>query len=182
MVQFFVSDREYKKKQRDVTPLQLLDRLLSNDSCSGHSCDSATGHNTPIVSASRPLGLGTKGRSRCQRYITHILLHSNPIHAMPCRAINFTIQHIATHCNTIHITIPYHTIPYHTMPYQTSVERPWSLPSPALSTIWRRGHTFVDSASGRICAHCQHPERATRGRCPGAAGARCARRGATAPA
>ena len=50
--------------------------------------------------------------------------------------------------------------------------RPWPLPLPALPTTWRRGHTFVDSASGRICARCQHPERATRGRCPGAACAR----------
>ena len=58
--------------------------------------------------------------------------------------------------------------------------RPWPLPLPALPTTWRRGHTFVDSASGRICARCQHPERATRGRCPGAAGARV--RDATAPA
>ena len=51
-------------------------------------------------------------------------------------------------------------------------ERPWPLPVPALPTSWRRGHTFVDSARGRICALCQHPERVTRGRCPGAAGAR----------
>ena len=50
-------------------------------------------------------------------------------------------------------------------------ERPWPLPLPALPTIWRRGHTFVDNTSGRTCAGCQHPERATRGRCPGAAGA-----------
>ena len=55
---------------------------------------------------------------------------------------------------------------------QRERERPWPLPLPALPTIWRRGHTFVDSASGRICARCQHPECATCGRCPGAAGAR----------
>ena len=50
-------------------------------------------------------------------------------------------------------------------------ERPWSLPLLAHPNIWRRGHTFVDSASRRIRALCQHPERATRGRCPGAVGA-----------
>ena len=50
--------------------------------------------------------------------------------------------------------------------------RPQPLPLLALPTIWRRGHTFGDSASGRIFARCQHPERATRGRCPGGAGAR----------
>ena len=54
---------------------------------------------------------------------------------------------------------------------QRERERPWPLPLPALPTIWRRGHTFVDSASGRMCARCHYPERATRGRCHGAAGA-----------
>ena len=49
--------------------------------------------------------------------------------------------------------------------------RPWPLPLPALATVRRRGHTFVDGASGRVCTLCQHPERSTRGSCPGAAGA-----------
>ena len=51
-------------------------------------------------------------------------------------------------------------------------ERPWPLPLPLLPAIQRRGHNFVDSASGRFCTLCQHPERTTRGRCPGASGAR----------
>ena len=41
--------------------------------------------------------------------------------------------------------------------------RPWLLPLPALPTIRRRGHTFVDSASGRVCTRWWHPERSTRG-------------------
>ena len=50
--------------------------------------------------------------------------------------------------------------------------RPWPLPLPALPAIQRRGHTFVDSASGRICSFCQHQERTTCGGCPAASGAR----------
>ena len=53
-----------------------------------------------------------------------------------------------------------------------SAHRPWSLPLPALPAIQRGGHTFVHSASGRVCSLCQHPERTTCGRCPGASGAR----------
>ena len=49
--------------------------------------------------------------------------------------------------------------------------------APALATIRRRWHTYVDSA-GRVCTLCQHPARLTRGSCPGEAGAR-ARRSAT---
>ena len=45
--------------------------------------------------------------------------------------------------------------------------RPWSLPLPALPAIQRGGHTFVQSATGLVCSLCQHPERTTRGRCPG---------------
>ena len=51
-------------------------------------------------------------------------------------------------------------------------ERPWPLPLPLLPAIQRRGHNFVDSASGRFCTFCQRPERTTRGRCPGASGTR----------
>ena len=46
------------------------------------------------------------------------------------------------------------------------------MPLPAPPTIRRRGRTFVDRASGRVCTLCQHPERSTRGWCLGAAGAR----------
>ena len=48
--------------------------------------------------------------------------------------------------------------------------RPW--PLPVLPAIQRGGHTFVQSTSGRVCSLCQHPERTTCGRCPGASGGR----------
>ena len=50
--------------------------------------------------------------------------------------------------------------------------RPWPLPLPVRLTVRSRGHTFVDSASKRLCALCQHPELLVRGRFPGTAGSR----------
>ena len=47
---------------------------------------------------------------------------------------------------------------------------PGPLPLPARPTVWSRGHTFVYSASGRVCALCPHPEHSAHGRCPGTAG------------
>ena len=50
--------------------------------------------------------------------------------------------------------------------------RPWPLPPPLLPAVQLRGHHFVDGAAGRICVRCQHPERTSRGKCPGTSGTR----------
>ena len=50
--------------------------------------------------------------------------------------------------------------------------RPWPLPLPARPTVWSRGHTFADTASGRVCALCQRPELSARGGCSSTAGSR----------